>query len=314
MVASMQSRAPADAAGVTVVAWLATRFRYLDEAGWRRELAAGSVRRNGETARAEDRLVAGDLLAFFPAAQQTADEPDVPVLHADDDLVVVDKPAGLVVQHVSTWPGRTFLRRLAERHPPTHGADRLEPAHRLDRSTSGVLLVARHPLAATAWGASFADGRIAKEYLALVRGEPSADAFDVHAAIGPAPGSVVRARQAALPDGAAGARAAATTIEVVERMHRHALVRLRPHTGRTHQLRVHLAHVGLPIVGDPLYGCSDEQFLAWSASRRAGRGPAVDEPPRTMLHAASLASADGAVWRAPAPPDFVAMLDRLRAR
>lgn len=308
MVASLQSRVPAAAEGQRLAAWLAAQFAYLDEAGWRAAIDAGAVQRNGEATTADARLVAGDVVGYTPAT--TSDEPEVPVLHADDDLVVVDKPAGLVVQHASSWPGRTFLRRLAQRHPPTAGAT-LEPIHRLDRSTSGVLLVARGPAAAARWTAAFTAGAVAKTYLALVQGVPTAAAWTIDAAIGPATGSAVRARQAVRPAGAPGARPATTDVEVVDRLPRHALVRLRPRTGRTHQLRVHLAHAGHPLVGDPLYGRSDADFLAWVARRRDGGQAAAADGLRTLLHAASLAGL-GAAWSAPLPDDFVATMDALR--
>lgn len=311
MVASLQSRVPAAAAGQRLVAWLAAQFAYLDEAGWRAAIRDGAVQRNGAPTTADTVVAAGDLVAYTPPAA-AGDEPDVPVLHADDDVVVVDKPAGLVVQHASTWPGRTFLRRLAQRHPPAAGA-RLEPIHRLDRSTSGVLLVARGPAAAARWTAAFSAGAVDKAYLALVHGVPTAAAWTIDAAIGPATGSVVRARQAVWPTGAAGARRAVTEVEVVARLPQHALVRLRPRTGRTHQLRVHLAHAGHPLVGDPLYGRSDADFLGWVARRRDGGPAAVADGPRTLLHAASLAGL-GAAWSAPLPADFVATMDALRGR
>ncbi len=309
MVASLQSRVPAAAAGQRLAAWLAAQFAYLDESGWRAAIDARAVLRNGTTTTADACLAAGDIVAYTPPAAPDG-EPEVPVLHADDDLLVVDKPAGLVVQHTSSWPGRTFLRRLAQRHPAVAGA-MLEPIHRLDRSTSGVLLVARSPAAAAHWTAAFTAGAVAKTYLALVQGVPIDAAWTIDAPIGPATGSAVRARQEVRPAGSAGARIAVTEVEVVERLPGHALVRLRPRTGRTHQLRAHLAHAGHPLVGDPLYGRSDEDFLAWVAGRRAASPTAPADGPRTLLHAASLAGL-GAAWSAPLPADFVATMDALR--
>ncbi|MBM3973312.1 MAG: RluA family pseudouridine synthase [Planctomycetes bacterium] len=308
MMATIHSRVPAAAAGQRLAAWLAAQFAYLDEAGWRAAIAAGAVQRNGAPTTAATLLAAGDVVAYMPPTSADA-EPEVPVLHADDDVVVIDKPAGLVVQHASSWPGRTFLRRLAQRHPPAAGA-LLEPIHRLDRSTSGVLLVARRPAAAARWMAAFAAGAVTKTYLALVQGVPAAAAWTIDAPIGPATESAVRARQAVWPAGAPGARPAVTAVEVIASFAHHALVRLRPRTGRTHQLRVHLAHAGHPLVGDPLYGRSDADFLAWVARRRDGTAAPADGP-RTLLHAADLTGL-GACWSAPLPGDFVAALDALR--
>ena len=310
MVASLQSHVPAAAAGQSLLDWLVARFPYHDADGWRAALARGAVRRNGAVAAAGDVLAAGDQIAYATAASPAA-EPDVAVLHADADVVVVDKPAGLVVQHASSWPGRTFLARLATRFPPVADAERLEPVHRLDRSTSGVLLLARHAAATTRWSQAFAASAVEKCYLALVQGVPTADAWHIDAAIGPAIGATARARRATYPAGTPGAQPASTWVEVVERLPAHALVRLRPRTGRTHQLRVHLAAAGHPIVGDPLYGATDAAFLAWVAARRAEEPLPAGSPPRTLLHAESLAGL-GWRWSAPPPPDFVAALDARR--
>ncbi|MCA3009677.1 MAG: hypothetical protein INH34_14985 [Phycisphaerales bacterium] len=313
MAARLQSRVPAADAGLCLLDWLARRFAYFDADRWRAAIASGTVQRNGAVAATGDEIAAGDLVAYTPRADAAA-EPDVPVLHADDDLVVVDKPAGMVVQHASGAPMRTFLARLAQRHPPTGGARRLESIHRLDRDTSGVLLVGRSPAGLRAWSDHFASGAIAKEYLAIVAGEPAADAYALAAPIGPAPHAAVRSRQAVLPPGAQGARTARTDVVVVARWPGHALLRLRPHTGRTHQLRVHLADAGWPIVHDPLYGQSDASYLRWVADRKAadpnGENPA---PTRHLLHAAKVAlKASGPApersWTAPLPADFTALL------
>ena len=313
MAAPLQSRVPAADAGRSVLDWLVRRFAYFDADRWRAAIADGTVRRNGAIPAADEALAGGDLVAYTPRADADA-EPEVPVLHADDDLVVVDKPAGLVVQHASGAPTRTFLARLAQRHPPNGGARRLEPIHRLDRDTSGVLLVGRSPAGVRTWSDRFAGGAVAKEYLAIVAGEPAVDACELAGPIGPAPGAAVRSRQAVLPHGAAGARPAHTAVAVVARWPGHALVRLRPRTGRTHQLRVHLAEAGWPIVHDPLYGQSDASYLRWVADRKAadptGANPA---PTRHLLHAARIAFAAAAdagdrSWAAPLPADFATYL------
>ena len=308
MAASLHSRVPEAEAGQRLLDWLVRRFAYLDRARWRTALAAGAVQRNGRPATPDEVVAAGDVIAFTPRADASA-EPDVPVLHADGELVVVDKPAGLVVQHASAAPTRTFLARLAARFPPMGGATRLQPIHRLDRDTSGVLLIGRTPAAIRAWSEDFAAGSVTKEYLAVVRGSPPAERFAMAAAIGPAPDSAVRSRRAALPAGAKGAQTARTDAEVIARWPGHALLRLWPRTGRTHQLRVHLADAGWPIVQDPLYGRSDDEYLQWMAGRKAadpeGHNPAAE---RHLLHACRVVTQTGEarpvhVWQAPLPVD-----------
>jgi 23S rRNA-/tRNA-specific pseudouridylate synthase len=151
---------------------------------------------------------------------------------------------------------------------------------------------------------------VTKEYLAVVRGSPPAERFAMAAAIGPAPDSAVRSRRAALPAGAKGAQTARTDAEVIARWPGHALLRLWPRTGRTHQLRVHLADAGWPIVHDPLYGRSDDEYLQWMAGRKAadpaGHNPAAE---RHLLHACRVATPaavgrPGCTWRAPLPVDM----------
>jgi hypothetical protein len=113
MAASLHSRVPEAEAGQRLLDWLVRRFAYLDRARWRTALAAGAVQRNGRPATPDELVAAGDVIAFTPRADASA-EPDVPVLHADDELVVVDKPAGLVVQHASAAPTRTFAPEAIE--------------------------------------------------------------------------------------------------------------------------------------------------------------------------------------------------------
>lgn len=307
----MQSHVPALAHGRRLAAWLAERFPYRDAAQWCAAIARGDVRCNGAVAAADRELCAGDRIDCSGADEA---EPDVPVLHADAEFVVVDKPPGLVVQHASSVPGRTFLRRLGERLPPGPDRARLEPLHRLDRDTSGVLAIARTAAALRRWAECAARGAIAKEYLAIVHGRPAAEAWTIDAALGPAAGSAVRSRRAVCAASTPGAQPARTEVAVVDRLPQHALVRLRPLTGRTHQLRVHLAHAGHPIVHDRLYGGDDARYLAWVADRKAcdpdGRRPAAE---RHLLHAAALTLSPGdgpsRTWTAPLPADFVAFLD-----
>jgi 23S rRNA pseudouridine1911/1915/1917 synthase len=275
------------ASGLALVEWLAARFGYLDGDAWTCALACGRVQRNGLIATAADRLRAGDVVAYFPDDRENA-VADVPVLHADADLVVVDKPPHAVVQHASSLPGAAFLPDLAARFPPLD-LPRLEPVHRLDRETSGVLVLARTRAAARGLQQQFAAGAVTKAYVAVVHGVLAADAQTVDAAIGPAVASTVAVRRAVVAANTPGARAARTDVHVERRLAAHTVVALRPHTGRTHQLRVHLAHLGHAIVGDKLYGRSDAEYEHGVARRKAGQAPgSAADGPRLLLHARSL--------------------------
>jgi 23S rRNA pseudouridine1911/1915/1917 synthase len=306
----LQSRVPRAAAGCTLLDWLAARFTYLDAAAWRAEIQAGRVRRNAAVARTDETLQAGDCIRFAPTPPPP--RPDLPltILHDDADLVAVDKPPHLVAHRDGAFVHHTFLHELERR---IGAAAPLHLVHRLDRETSGVLLLARHADAVRALQAQFAAGGVEKHYLACVHGRVAEPTFCVDAPIGPA-GGAIRAQRAVLPAGTPGARPARTDGRVVARFAAHTLLALVPQTGRTHQLRVHLAHLGHPIVDDVLYGEPEARYRAFVAHLRAGgdpRWPGQRPVGRHLLHAERLSlrhprTAAPLVLEAPAPAEFAA--------
>ncbi len=211
-------------------------------------------------------------------------EPDVPrefeVLAEDDTFIAIDKPAGLPIHCTAKFYKNTLTWILRQRWP----AESLDVCHRLDRETSGVLLIARDHAARSVLKQAFAQRAVSKEYLALVHGVPSARTGVIDAPMR------LRDTQTHIMMGVAadGARSV-TRYEVVQAYPRHALLRLAPETGRQHQIRVHLAHVGHPVVGDKLYGTGEEAFIAYCDE---GLTPALlarfDGLPRHALHAHKL--------------------------
>jgi RluA family pseudouridine synthase len=221
--------------------------------------------------------------------------PDDCVLLDRDGVVAVNKPAWLPVQGTRASQLQSLERMLAERLR----CPGLRAAHRLDRQTSGVLLLARDTRRAAFLGKALADRRVEKRYLAIVSPAPEKDDWEVRGPLGPAkvpPRYRFELRAAAARD----TRDSATRFRVLARADERALVECRPETGRTHQLRVHLSASGAPICGDDLYGRPFEPGRAWSAER-------------ILLHAASLRLrlAPGEPERqiaAPVPADFPAEL------
>lgn len=198
------------------------------------------------------------------------------LIYEDADIVVFDKPAGLLVAP-DRDPARPNLMAMAQAE---YGRDCLN-AHRLDRETSGLLVCARHRVALRHLCRQFERREVSKEYAALVRGAPPADNGEINAPLSPdprAPGRMRVNRQAGRP--------AVTEFEVLTRWRGFAFLRLRPLTGRTHQLRVHLASQNLPIVGERFY--ADDEGFRLSEVKRAYKPKDQTERPlmdRLALHA-----------------------------
>jgi 23S rRNA pseudouridine1911/1915/1917 synthase len=207
-----------------------------------------------EVRKTSHRVAEGDRVevAFPPPIPSAIVSQDLPlsVLYEDDDLIVIDKPAGLVVHPAAGHADSTLVNALLFHVPDLSGVGgELRPGivHRLDKDTSGVMVIAKHDDAHRKLTAEWNTDRIRKEYLALVYGTPDPPRGTVDAPIGRDPRD--RKRMAVV----AGARRAVTDYETAERLRYVSLVRCRLRTGRTHQIRVHMKKLGHPIVGDPAY-------------------------------------------------------------
>jgi 23S rRNA pseudouridine1911/1915/1917 synthase len=281
--------APADAAPERVDRWLAAAMADLSRSRIKGLIEAGHVTRDGATVRdpAEPVRPGARYALTLPApapAEPAAQRMDLTILHEDAHLIVLDKPAGLVVHPAPGNLDGTLVNALlahAEGDLPVIGGTvRPGIVHRLDKDTSGVMVVAKTDRAHQALSAAFAARDLERAYLALAWGVPGDAAFRIEAPIGRHP--VDRKRMAVVPRG----RPAATNIRLL-RAHGTAvsLLECRLETGRTHQIRVHLAHAGHPIVGDPLYcrrlPAAARTLPADLAARLAGF-------PRQALHAATL--------------------------
>ena len=264
-----------------------------------RLLREGHVRVNGAVARPSTSVAVGDILEVDlpdprpPAA--TGEDIPLHVVYADRDIVVIDKPAGMVVHPAAGHASGTLVNALlglGGEWSSAGGVERPGIVHRLDRGTSGLIAVARTDRAHRALAAQLADRTMSRSYLAISKGRIAAPSGVLEGDIGRDPRH--RRRMAVVEDG----RFARTRFEVLERLTGHTLIRCALDTGRTHQIRVHLAAYGHPLAGDELYG--------------GGR-----EAPRPMLHAHRLrfrhpASGAEIELEAAAPPDFEAFLESVR--
>jgi 23S rRNA pseudouridine1911/1915/1917 synthase len=231
---------------------------------------------DGRRARPSSAVRAGEVLVIRRPAPI---EPPVPrhfsILYEDECLLVIDKPAGLPMHTTAKFLHNTLTALLRERYPD----EPMQIAHRIDRETSGVLLVARTRAAASFLTTAFARRDVEKTYLALVKGEPpDAGVIDrplkllespTHIMMGPHPEGLV----------------AVTRFRVVRRFAGHALCEAEPETGRQHQIRVHFASLGFPIVGDKLYGGGEALFMQSCEGMTPELLAAFDGLPRHALHA-----------------------------
>ncbi|HET8643917.1 MAG TPA: RluA family pseudouridine synthase [Vicinamibacteria bacterium] len=236
---------PADAAGRTLLQHLALRYPHSTIEVWRQRIAEGQVRLDGFAASPDDRLRPGQSLVWRRPPWQ---EPDVPlafaVLHRDDSVLAAAKPRGL-----PTVPNGGFLMHtllhIVRRHAPA-----ATPVHRLGRGTSGLVLFALTGAARSRLARDFREGRVEKSYRALVAGAPRQAAFTIDVPIGRVPHPRLGHVHAAAPEG----RPATTHVRVLSRRGEGSLVEVHIPTGRPHQIRIHLAAAGHPLLGDPLYG------------------------------------------------------------
>lgn len=246
----------------------------------------------------------GVVRVGYTPLQETVIDPGIPVLARGRGWLAVDKPPRVPVHPVNRVRENSVIRMLRRQE----GRESLRLVHRLDSETSGVLLIAEDSGTARALATGFEAGQVRKEYLALVRGAPAEDAGTIDLPIGDDVDSRVFVR---LTTG--HGRPSRTDWRVERRFRDRALLRLFPHTGRRHQLRVHLEAIGHPILGDMLYGRPDRDFLDMV---RGVRDPRAEEggPGRQLLHCARLVFADPAGGApgdvgAPLPADFLAAMD-----
>ena len=296
---------PAGRSGERADAALARLSGTLTRSAAQRLLEAGQVTSHGRVLKKNDRLEAGDPLEVeIPAPQPlelSAEDIPLDIVYEDGDLIVLNKPKGLVVHPAAGhWSGtlvNALLYHCRDSLSGINGALRPGIVHRIDKDTSGLLVVAKNDFAHQNLAAQLQDHSLAREYVCLVTGGMRADSGTVDAPIGRHPTD--RKRMAVVADG----RSAVTHWQVLERFSGYTLLKCRLETGRTHQIRVHMAHIGHPIVGDMVYG---------------RKKPELGQDTQ-CLHARAITfrhprSGETVTLTCPLPPYLEALIHQLRAK
>lgn len=273
-------------------------------------IKAGAVSVNGQPAETKRKILGGEAITLTPTFEVvTHVAPEAIPLHIvyeDEALIVVDKPQGLVVHPAAGHHDGTLQNALLHHDPTLDKVPRSGIVHRIDKDTSGLLMVARTVEAHKRLVEQLQDHSVHRQYLALVQGTLTGGGT-IDLPIGRHGND--RKRFAVRPDG----KSAVTHYRIHERFSAHTLVEVELETGRTHQIRVHMAHIGHPLVGDPVYG--------GRARLPQGASPeliaALQGFKRQALHAASLGinhpeSEEYIAWESPLPSDFEDLLDILR--
>jgi 23S rRNA pseudouridine1911/1915/1917 synthase len=300
---------PAELAGQRLDQALATLLPEHSRSRLKAWIEAGAVLVDGEPRRPRDKVLGGERIEIAATLPEevaaVAQAMPLAVVHEDRHLFVIDKPAGLVVHPGAGNPDQTLQNALLALDPALVRLPRAGIVHRLDKDTSGLLVIARTPEAHTALVRMLEEREIHREYQAVCRGVMTAGGT-VDAPIDRHPTDRVRmaVRQ--------GGRESVTHYRVIHRYRAHTHVRVQLETGRTHQIRVHLAHAGFPLVGDRVYG--GRLTLPRGATEELRQ--ALRDFPRQALHAARLefehpVGGKPVACAAPLPADMVALLDVL---
>ncbi|MBI2215390.1 MAG: RluA family pseudouridine synthase [Acidobacteria bacterium] len=278
-------------------------------------IADGGVSFAGATSlKSSHQVSSGDVIDLAipePAATEiVAQDLPIQIVYQDEDVVVVDKPAGLVVHPAAGHADQTLVNALLHHVNDLSGIGgeaRPGIVHRLDKDTSGLIVVAKNDAAHRALTAAWASPRVVKQYLVLVYGKPKADSGSIDKPIGRDPRN--RKRMAVVSSG----RRAVTDWKVIERFASVSLLLCTLRTGRTHQIRVHLKSIGHPVVGDPLYSGPQWKGVTEPLVRKA-----LAAVGRQALHATRLAfphprTGEAVELESPMPADMAAAIEVLRS-
>ena len=306
----LAAQVPEEMAGMRLDQVLAELFSDFSRSKLQTWVKAGRVKVNGQRLKPKDKLEGGESIELDAEAEIVLDECEpeaipLDIIYEDDALLIVNKPAGLVVHPAAgNWSG-TLQNALLNHHPGLATLPRAGIVHRLDKETSGLLMIAKTLQAHNGLIKQLQDRSVHREYLAITKGRIIAGGT-IDEPIGRHPTD--RKRYAVRPTG----KPAVTHYRVVERFSRHTLIRVKLETGRTHQIRVHMAHIHFPLVGDPVYGGRFQ--MPPNCSERLEQ--ALRNFKRQALHAEKLGiihpmTDEYCEWEQPMPEDMSRLLAAL---
>jgi RluA family pseudouridine synthase len=287
----LQSKVPPNHAGKQLLDYLASRFRYNAPEAWLELIQSGKVTVNEKTAFPSQELQRGDRVAYSVLLKEPPVDRNIQILHEEHTFLVAVKPGQLPSHADGNFIKNTFIHIITERLRAQGWKGIVQLVHRLDRETSGLIVAAKDRTAHRKLVDQFEKRLVEKQYLAVAKGRIDQTAFEINGAIGRDPQSEISMRHKVVESGTPYSKIAVTFFEKLEGLNDATLLRCLPKTGRTNQIRVHLASIGHPLVGDKLYGRTDEEFLAFIHHVKSGGDPSWVghmETPRHLLHASKL--------------------------
>lgn len=305
----IQVQASPEHAGLRLDQVAAELFGGFSRARLQEWIKTGALTVNGEVVKPKQKLVGSEQLVLdavlLPEVEDEAEPITIKVVYEDDELLVIDKPAGLVVHPAAGHAAGTLLNGLLHHNATQANLPRAGIVHRLDRDTTGLMVVAKTLETHASLVAQLQDKSLYREYEAVVQGVMTGGG-KVEAPVGRHPTD--RKRMAVVPSG----KPAVTHYRVTERFRGHTLVRVQLETGRTHQIRVHMTHIRYPLVGDQTYG-----RLRFPAGASVELRDALHKFPRQALHARRLGlihpvSGEEVRFESPLPADMEVLLATLR--
>jgi len=268
----------------TLIEYLSGRFTYLRHDEWEARIAEGTVTVEGERADSVTALNQGQVVSYdMPEFTEPYADLDYSIIYEDEWILGIDKPGNLLVHHQGMhFRGNLIYQLRYVNNPLFPDADII---NRLDRETSGLVLVSKVKEAVAPFHKLFITHAVHKEYYAVVNGVPESGEFTIDAPLGKDPSSAIKSKHAVM---GVNAKEAVTRFVLEKRLaNDRSLLKVFPVTGRTHQIRVHCAYAGLPIVGDKLYNLDESVFFEWAATQDYS-SPLL-EFPRQALHCSAVA-------------------------